>query len=135
MKWTIKFHEEFKVEFDGFVQEVKNELLAEAEFVELFGPATSRPHVDTLHGSNYANMKELRFEATDGEWRVAFAFDPKREAILLVAGDKTGGSEKRFYKGLIEKADARFAQHLEKLKIEEAEMVSSAKRTNKARKS
>src|SRR6266851_8300425 len=64
-----------------------------------------RPRVDTLKGSRHANMKELRFDADDGVWRVAFAFDPKRKAILLVAGDKSGGSEKRFYRQLIAKAD------------------------------
>jgi len=57
-------------------------------------------------------MKELRFSAADGEWRVAFAFDPTRKAILLVAGDKSGGSEKKFYKQLIAKADKRFDAHL-----------------------
>ena len=56
------------------------------------------PRVDTLSGSRHANMKELRFGAADGEWRVAFAFDTKGRAILLVAGDKSGGSEKRFYR-------------------------------------
>jgi hypothetical protein len=57
-------------------------------------------------------MKELRFEAGNGIWRVAFAFDPNRKAILLACGDKSGGSEKRFYRQLIEKADARFDTHL-----------------------
>jgi hypothetical protein len=64
----------------------------------------------------HANMKELRFEASDGEWRVAFAFDPRRQAILLVAGDKSGGSQKRFYRQLIAKADKRFSAHLDPLK-------------------
>jgi hypothetical protein len=134
MKWTVKFHEEFEPEFDDLAQEIKDELLAEAEFVEMFGPETGRPHVDKLHGSDYANMKELRFEAADGEWRVAFAFDPKRKAILLVAGDKTGVSEKKFYKGLIDKADARYARHVEKLKAEEkakAAKEASAKKGGK----
>lgn len=54
--------------------------------------------MDTLNGSKHANMKEMRFSAADGEWRVAFAFDPERNAIVLVAGDKSGGSQKRFYK-------------------------------------
>jgi len=63
-------------------------------------------------------MKELRFSAADGEWRVAFAFDPKRKAILLVAGDKSGVSEKRFYRQLIAKADERFNAHLNRLKKE-----------------
>jgi hypothetical protein len=75
-----------------------------------------RPRVDTLKGFSHANMKELRFSAADGEWRVAFAFDPKRKAILLVAGDKSGGCEKRFYRELIRKADERFDGHLNWLK-------------------
>jgi DNA-binding XRE family transcriptional regulator len=61
-------------------------------------------------------MKELRFDAADGVWRVAFAFDPNRKSILLVAGDKSGVSEKRFYRQLIDKADARFDAHLAKVK-------------------
>ena len=74
--------------------------------------------MDTLNGSRHANMKELRFSAADGEWRVAFAFDPKRKAILLVAGDKSGGSEKRFYRELIRKAAERFDAHLARQKSE-----------------
>jgi len=61
-------------------------------------------------------MKELRFDAAGGVWRVAFAFDLNRTAILLVAGDKSGGSEKRFYRQLIDKSDARFDAHLAKIK-------------------
>lgn len=61
-------------------------------------------------------MKELRFRAADGVWRVAFAFDSERQAILLVAGDKAGVAQNRFYKGLIAKADSRFTEHLQSLK-------------------
>jgi hypothetical protein len=61
-------------------------------------------------------MKELRFRAADGAWRVAFAFDPIRRAILLVAGDKAGVAQKRFYTALVRKADTRFAAHLKRLK-------------------
>jgi hypothetical protein len=64
-------------------------------------------------------MKELRFKAADGVWRVAFAFDPRRYAILLVASDKSGGSENRFYKQLIKMADVRFDAHLAQLKTQE----------------
>jgi hypothetical protein len=73
--------------------------------------SSAEPYADTLKGSKHANMNELRFEAADGEWHAAFA-----KAILLVAGDKSGGSQKRFYKQLIAKADRRFSAHLEKLK-------------------
>jgi Phage derived protein Gp49-like (DUF891) len=62
---------------------------------------------NTLQGSEYPNMKELRFNAMNGVWRVAFAFDPLRRAIILVAGDKSGVSQKRFYQ-FIKTADRRF---------------------------
>jgi hypothetical protein len=55
----------------------------------------------------HANIKELRFSAADGEWRVAFAFDTEPKGISLVAGDKSGVSEKRFYRELVKKADDR----------------------------
>lgn len=83
-----------------------------ASLIQQFGPQLGRPRVDTLNGSRHANMKELRFSAADGEWRVAFAFDTARKAILLVAGDKSGVGEKRFYRELIRKADDRFTAHL-----------------------
>lgn len=79
---------------------------------------TRKARVDALNGSRQANTKELRFDAAHSVWRVAFAFDPKRKAILLVAGDKSGGSEKRFYRQLIAKADRRFDDHLARLKKE-----------------
>ncbi len=72
--------------------------------------------VKSVNGSHHHNMKELRFDAMDGVWRVAFAFDPERRAILFVAGDKSGISQKQFYKKLIRKADERFDQHLEQLR-------------------
>lgn len=115
MDWVVTFDEEFEPEFDQLAADVQDELLAHARLLERFGPLLKRPHVDTLKGSQYPNMKELRFEAADGVWRVAFAFDSTRQATLLVAGDKSGTSEKRFYKALIKKADTRFRAHLTKL--------------------
>lgn len=110
--------EEFEPEFDALHENVQTEILALSLVLEEFGPQLRRPRVDTLNGSRHANMRELRFGAADGEWRVAFAFDPKRRAILLVAGDKSGVSKKRFYRELIRKADDRFDAHLARLKKE-----------------
>ena len=118
MAWTVSFYEDFDAEFLKFPEDVQDELLAMAKLLEQFGPALKRPRADTLSGSKHANMKELRFSAADGEWRVAFAFDPKREAILLVGGDKSGVSQKQFYRNLIRKADERFDKHLARLKAE-----------------
>ena len=114
--WEVKLHNAFEAEFQAFEPTVQDAMLVVAKVLADFGPQLGRPHVDTLKGSKHANMKELRFEAADGEWRAAFAFDPERNAIMLVAGDKSGGSQKRFYRSLIAKADIRFSDHLENLK-------------------
>ena len=114
--WEVDLHDDFVGEFHDLNKDVQDELLACIVLLEQFGPQLGRPRVDTLNDSRYPNMKELRFDAADGVWRVAFAFDIKRKAILLVAGDKSGGSEKRFYRELIRRADARFEDHLAKLK-------------------
>lgn len=95
---------------------VREEIAALALLLQQFGPQLRRPYCDTLNGSKHTNMKELRFTLPDGEWRVAFAFDPRRQAILLVGGSKSGTSEKRFYRELIRVADARFDTHLKNLK-------------------
>lgn len=110
--WSVVFHDAFDPEFAELEPEVQDELLALAKVLEAFGPTLGRPHVDTLKGSRHANMKELRFSAAGGVWRVAFAFDPQRQAVLLVAGDKSGGSSRRFYTALVRKADDRFGSWL-----------------------
>lgn len=113
---TVIFHPEFDAEFQTMEEDLQDELLAHAKLLQEFGPSLGRPAVDTLKGSRHANMKELRF-AWEGEvWRVAFAFDPRREAVLLAGGDKGGANERRFYKRLIATADRRFDEHLAVLK-------------------
>jgi hypothetical protein len=114
--WEILFADDFEKEFDGLSKTVQNALYASLILLEKVGPHLKRPYVDTLKGSKHPNMKELRFDADDGVWRVLFAFDPVRQAILLAAGDKSGSSEKRFYKDLITKADKRFDAYLTRLK-------------------
>jgi hypothetical protein len=118
VSWTVLFHPAFDGEFKGLSEAVQDELLAHARLLEEFGPTLGRPRVDTLKGSRHANMKELRFDADNGVWRVAFAFDTSRRAVLLVAGDKSGGSQRQFYRQLIRTADNRFDAYLEKLKKE-----------------
>jgi hypothetical protein len=118
VNWIVEIGDEFEREFDDLHEDVRTEILALTRLLQRFGPQLGRPRVDTLNGSRHANMKELRFSAADGEWRLAFAFDPKRKAILLVAGDKSGVSEKRFYRELVRQADRRFDAHLIRLKEE-----------------
>ena len=116
MSWQIGLHDDFLVESETLPRPVRNEMLASLKVLAEFGPALGRPRVDTLNGSSHSNMKELRFNAGNQVWRAAFAFDPARTAIVLAAGEKSGGSERRLYHQLIAKADRRLDEHLKQLK-------------------
>ncbi len=95
-QWAAAFHDEFLPEFREFSEVVRRETYSLIELLSKFGPQLGRPHVDSLKGSKRSNLKELRFRADDGAWRIAFAFDVNRRAILLVGGDKSGGSQDKF---------------------------------------
>lgn len=112
MDWTVILHPEFETEFAALPKAVRIELAAAANALKIKGPMAGRPLVDTLNGSKHANMKELRFKADNGVWRTAFAFDPEQKAIVLVAGDKSGVSQNRFYRSLVKVADERYETHL-----------------------
>lgn len=118
MAWTVIFDEEFADWFEAAEEGLQDEILAYARLLQEFGPNLGRPHVDTLKGSKVSNLKELRVQYRGDPWRILFAFDPKRAAILLVGGNKGGDS--RWYKDQIRIAERRFARHLERL-IEEGE--------------
>ena len=112
MAWSVLFHDDFDAEFAALSEDLQDELLAHAKLLEEFGPNLGRPTVDTLKGSKHANMKELRFSWNSEVWRVTFAFDPKRQAVLLVGGDKSGANQRRFYQRLIAVSDERYDSHL-----------------------
>lgn len=115
MIWTVRLAVEFMAEFRELREPVQDELLAYARLLAQFGPQLGRPRVDTLKGSRYSNMKELRFDAERGVWRVAFAFDAQREAVLLAVGNKAGVPAARFYRDLIRRADRRLANHISRM--------------------
>jgi hypothetical protein len=114
--WDVSTTEEFDNWFCELDDDAKVEVIAKVELLKVFGPALRRPHADTLNGSAYANMKELRASTAGQEIRIAFAFDPARKAVLLVGGNKSGVGQKRFYKQLIARADAQYATHLARSK-------------------
>ena len=96
MNWQVIFHREFEPEFAAPVEGVQDELLAHALLLRDYGPGLGRLTVDTLKGSKHANMKELRFRQGKEVWRVAFAFVLSRQAVLLVAGDKSRADQRVF---------------------------------------
>lgn len=111
--WAVEFHDDFAAEVQQLPKAVREKLKAVATILSEDGPLLGRPLAETLKGSRHANMKELRFDADGGAWRVAYAFDPQRKAILLAGGDKAGTGKARFYRNLIRVADERFDQHLQ----------------------
>ena len=115
MKWRVQIAKEFEPEFFTLQQEVQDTILTATRLMRLFGQQLECPQVDTLNGSRHSNMKEMRLRAADGESCVAFAFDPVRSAILLVAGDKSGSRGRRFYRELISKAHESLDRHLARL--------------------
>jgi hypothetical protein len=119
--WEVTTTDEFDVWFSALEADGQAELIAKIELLKLLGPQLGRPHVDTLKGSRHSNMKEMRASTAKQVIRVAFAFDPERVAIVLVAGNKKGVNQRRFYKQLIEAADALFDRHVAGLKAKRKE--------------
>jgi hypothetical protein len=116
MTWSVATTSEFDEWFADLNEVGQAEVIAKVVLLRLLGPRLGRPHADTLNGSKYANMKELRTRTADKVLRIAFAFDPERRGILLLGGDKSGVIKKLFYKQFIEKADELYAIHLAALK-------------------
>jgi hypothetical protein len=113
MDWIIIFHPAFRDWLYEQEEDVQDSILAGLGLLKQEGPLLGRPYVDTIHGSQYPNLKELRVQHAGEPWRILFAFDPIRQAIVLVGGNKTG--DKRWYKKNIPIAEQRFAKHLETL--------------------
>lgn len=114
--WEVEFTDEFEAWWSTLDTDEQESLVVSVELLRQMGPQLSRPHADTLAGSKHTNMKELRTQHQGRPLRTLFAFDPRRCAILLIGGDKTG--DNRFYQRMIPLADRLYAEHLEQLRKE-----------------
>jgi hypothetical protein len=112
--WAVEYTDEFGEWWATLSADEQESLAVSVELLRQLGPALPRPHADTLRGSKHANMKELRTQHRGRPLRTLFAFDPRRCAILLIGGDKTG--DKRFYDRMIPLADRLYDAHLQELK-------------------
>ncbi len=113
--WEVEFTDEFGVWWEGLSEDDQERVRAAVEILESAGPALGRPLVDTLEGSRVANLKELR--PRGGHLRVLFAFDPRRVAILLLGGDKSGRWQ-AWYAEAIPAAERLYGEHLSQLREE-----------------
>lgn len=112
--WSIEQTETFEEWYFSLGDTDRESVLAAMLMLQEKGPMLPRPHADTVNGSQFRNMKELRIQSQGKPLRAFFAFDPHRTGVLLCAGDK-GGNDKRFYEVMIPVADREYAAHLESL--------------------
>jgi hypothetical protein len=113
MEWDVLFDDEFATWLNALNEALQDAILAHVVLLRERGPQLGRPYVDTVEGSDFTNMKELRIQFRGDPWRILFAFDPNRAAVLLVGGNKRG--DKRWYKKHMPIADERFRRHLNRL--------------------
>lgn len=116
MSWNVEFTDEFSDWWDSQSESEQEALRSDVLLLVQKGPQLGRPTVDSINGSRHSNMKELRTQSQGKPLRTFFAFDPRRTAILLIGGDKTG--DKRFYDRMIPIADGLYDDYLAELKKE-----------------
>jgi hypothetical protein len=117
MEWEVEYTDEFEVWWNSLTEDEQEDVDASVRLLQRFGPNLPRPHSDTLKGSRHSNMKELRIQHKGRPYRVLYAFDSRRHAILLLGGEKTGAD--RWYERVIPIADRLFDEHLSALRQEE----------------
>lgn len=116
MEWEVEYTDEFERWWNALNMEEQEEIEAKVELLEEFGPTLPRPHSDVIVTSKHSNMKELRAQVHRSQIRVLYAFDPRRTALLLIGGDKTGNP--RWYEQFVPIADRLFDEHLRELEEE-----------------
>ena len=114
MTWEVEFTDEFEAWWNSLSEDEQEEISAKVELLEEHGPTLPRPHSDVITTSRHSNMKELRGKVTNRYLRVLYAFDPRRSALLLIGGDKTG--DLKWYEKFVPIADELFDRHLQELR-------------------
>jgi hypothetical protein len=115
----VEYTNEFGAWWDALTESEQESVAYSVGLLEAKGPALRYPHSSGVENSRHAHMRELRVQHQGQPYRVFYAFDPLRKAILLIAGDKTG--DDRFYERLIPAADNLYDQHLEEVQDEDEE--------------
>ena len=114
MAWEVEVSDEFREWYEALGNEAQDSVTYSVDLLRFGGPQLGRPHVDSVKGSRHSNMKELCVQHRGHPWRILFAFDPRRMAYLILAGDKTG--DPRWYEVNVPIADAIYDRHLREIK-------------------
>ena len=117
MRWTVLIADQYKEWLENLSEKSQNDIIADIRLLEEVGSTLSRPKSDTLYDSKLSNLKKLITQHKGKPYRSLYAFDPNREAIMLLGGNKAG--KKRWYRENIPIAEARYQEHLDSLETEE----------------
>lgn len=116
MAWNVEYTDEFGAWWGGLTEAEQESLAASVQLLEHRGPLLGHPHSSGINGSQHGHMRELRTQHGGKPYRTLYAFDPRRMAILLIGGDKTG--DNRWYEVHVPIADRLYDQHLDQLRLE-----------------
>lgn len=115
-EWEVEYSDEFGLWWDSLTESEQDDVAAVVEVLRQVGPSLRRPLSGSIERSRYPNMKELVIQHAGDPYRVLYAFDPRRIAILLVGGNKTGND--RWYEEFVPQADRIYCDHLKALEKE-----------------
>jgi hypothetical protein len=110
MEWEVEYTDEFGKWWADLTEAEQEDVAATVELLEQKGPQLPYPYSSGINGSRHAHMRELRIQHAGRPYRVLYAFDPRRMAILLIGGNKTGIS--RWYEENVPLADRLYDEHL-----------------------
>jgi hypothetical protein len=116
VEWEVEYTEEFEEWWDGLSEAEQETVAAYVIFLEKKGPTLPFPYSSDIRGARHSHMRELRVQHKGRPYRVLYAFDPRRAAILLIGGDKTG--DDRWYEVNVPLADEIYDRHIAALKKE-----------------
>jgi hypothetical protein len=116
MSWNVEYTDQFGEWWDQLSEAEQESIAASVQLLEELGPHLSFPHSSGVKGSRYSHLRELRTQHEGRPYRTLYAFDPRRSAILLIGGDKTG--DDRWYETNVPLADRIYEEHLEELRKE-----------------
>jgi len=116
MAWDVEFTDEFEAWWSGLGEAEQESLTASVGLLEERGPSLGHPHTSGINGSKHGHMRELRTQHEGRPLRTLYAFDPRRAAILLIGGDKTG--DDRWYEKFVPVGDQLYDDHLDQLRKE-----------------
>jgi hypothetical protein len=116
MGWNVEYTDEFGAWYEELSEAIQDDIDRMVGVLAARGPQLPFPYSSGIAGSSHDHMRDLRVQSGGKPIRIFYAFDPRRTAILLIGGDKTG--EKRFYETMIAIADQLYDEHLKELKKE-----------------